>query len=90
MQMQQEKLTCVHQFWQQSSNHDFRIWKQASLWQMDWQGESHSDIDQELTYRRIQYSTQQDQLRWGHTPKGTFTTKEAHQLRYSELQANRD
>ena len=53
MQMQQANLTCVHQIWQESSNHDFRIWKQASLWQMDWQGESHSDIDQELTYRRI-------------------------------------
>eukprot|EP00253_Pinus_taeda_P006105 PITA_06105 len=66
----------------------------TQLWQAkyarDWQGEEYTDIDQELNQRKIRLSQQQDKLRWGYTTKGTFTTKEAHHLRYSNLQADKD
>lgn len=54
--MQQESLTHVHQFWQRSTHHDLQTWKPARLWQIDWQGEQYSDIDQELTNRKIRHS----------------------------------
>jgi len=88
--MQQGNLTHVHQFWQQQTTQDFQLWKPASTWQDNWQGETYTEIDQELNYRRIKYSNQQDKLRWGHTPRGIFTTKEAHQLRYSNSQIDKD
>eukprot|EP00253_Pinus_taeda_P020218 PITA_20218 len=52
--------------------------------------EVHSEIEQELNQRKIKQSDQQGKLRWGHTPKGMFTTKEAHHLRYTPTQANKD
>ena len=88
--MQQANHTLVHQFWQQHTVQDFQIWKPANTWQPDWQGETHTEIDQELNYRRIKYSHLEDKLRWGHTPKGMFTTKEAHHLRYSVSQTDND
>jgi len=61
--MKQENITQVHQFWQQYPQHDFKTWKPARLWQIDWQGELYTDIDQELTNRKIQHSNEQDKLR---------------------------
>jgi len=89
-QMQQDHLTQVHQFWHPTANHDFRTWIKSSLWQRSWKGETYEEIEQELLYRKIRYSTQQDRLRWGHQTKGTFTTKEAHRLRYTDNQADKD
>ena len=88
--MKQGNITQVHQFWQQTPQHDFQTWKPALLWQPDWQGEQYTDIEQELANRKIRQSNQQDKLRWGYTTKGIFTTKEAHLLRYSNLQADKD
>lgn len=88
--MQQENLIHVHQFWHPTLNQDYQSWRLANSWQRDWEGEPYSDLDQELTQRRIRYSHQQEKLRWGHKHKGTFTTKEAHQLRYSDSQDNHD
>ncbi len=76
--MQQADLTHVHQFWQQQAPQEFQLWKPASTWQANWQGETYTEIDQELNHRRIKHSDQQDKLRWGHMPKGMFTTKEAY------------
>ena len=90
VQMNQGSIPLVHQFWQPSPTHDFQTWKPARLWQIDWQGEEYTNIDQELNNRKIRLSFQQDKLRWGYTTKGTFTTKEAHHLRYSNLQADKD
>eukprot|EP00253_Pinus_taeda_P015050 PITA_15050 len=80
----------VHQFWQQQTSDNFHCWKSASTWQANWQGESYTEIEQELNQRKIKQSDQQGKLRWGHTPKGMFTTKEAHHLRYTPTQANKD
>jgi len=88
--MQQENLIQVHQFWQQTQHQEYQIWRPANSWQRDWASETYLDLDQELTQRRIRYSNQQDKLRWDHKHKGTFTTKEAHQLRYSDTQGDQD
>eukprot|EP00253_Pinus_taeda_P015536 PITA_15536 len=88
--IQQENLIQVQQFSQQTEHHGYRLWKPTSSWQRDWEGETDSDIEQELTHRRIRHSNQQDKLRRGHTHKGTFTTKEAHQLRFLDTQADKD
>lgn len=88
--MQQANLTHVHQFWQQQATQDFHLWKLAGTWQANWQGETFTEIDQKLNNRRIKCSDQQDKLRWGHTPRGMFTTKEAYQLRYSASQTDKD
>eukprot|EP00253_Pinus_taeda_P015841 PITA_15841 len=64
--------------------------KSASTWQANWQGESYTEIEQELNQRKIKQSDQQGKLRWCHTPKGMFTMKEAHHLRYTPTQANKD
>lgn len=88
--MQQADQIHVHQFWQQQTPQDFQLWKSASTWQANWQGETYEEIDQELKLRKIEYSDQKDKLRWGHRPKGIFTTKEAYQLRYQPMQTARD
>jgi len=80
----------VHQFWQQQTSDNFHCWKSASTWQANWQGESYTEIEQELNQRKIKQSDQHGKLRWGHTPKGMFTTKEAHHLRYTPTQENKD
>eukprot|EP00253_Pinus_taeda_P019493 PITA_19493 len=80
----------VQQFWQPHTIHDFRIWKQGNTWQPDWQGETYTDIEQELNHRKIKCSHLEDKMRWGHTPKGMFKTKESHQLRYSASQTDKD
>eukprot|EP00253_Pinus_taeda_P001588 PITA_01588 len=88
-----------HSFWEIHSGKAARFWedswqqlpKLANLFHKPlWQGEEYTDIDQELNNRKIRLSFQQDKLRWGYTTKGTFTTKEAHHLRYSNLQADKD
>lgn len=89
-QMNQGSIPLVHQYWQPTPTYDYQTWKPARLWQIDWQGEAHTDIDQELNQRKIRISQHQDKLRWGYTTKGTFTTKEAHHLRYSNDQADKD
>lgn len=48
--MQPVNLTHIHQFWQQHMLQYFQLWKPASTWQADWQGESHAEIDQELNH----------------------------------------
>eukprot|EP00253_Pinus_taeda_P012763 PITA_12763 len=70
-----------HSFWEVHS---------ASTWQANWQGESYTEIEQELNQRKIKQSDQHDKLHWGQTPKGMFTTKEAHHIRYTPAQANKD
>eukprot|EP00253_Pinus_taeda_P017014 PITA_17014 len=88
--MQQSNISKVSQFWQQQETQDFRPWKPASSWQTDWQGETYADIDQELNQRKITPSTQPDKLRWGHTSRGVFTTKEAYTIRYEHSTTERD
>eukprot|EP00253_Pinus_taeda_P013020 PITA_13020 len=76
--------TNVSQFWQQQEPPDFCTWKPARSWQTDWQDETYDDIDKELLQRKIIPSSQQDKLRWGHTSRGIFTTKEAYSIRYDQ------
>lgn len=38
------------------------------------------ELHKELTNRKIKVNTGSDVLRWGYTPKGTYTTKEAYQI----------
>eukprot|EP00253_Pinus_taeda_P024712 PITA_24712 len=88
--MQQANLTHVYQFWQQQPLQEFKHWKPASSWQIDWHGETYTEIDQELSHRKIKHSNQQDKLRWGHTTKGMFTTREAYQLCYTNTNTTKD
>jgi len=37
-------------------------------------------MHKELTNRKIRYTKKKDVLRWGYTPRGIFTTKEAYTL----------
>eukprot|EP00253_Pinus_taeda_P023386 PITA_23386 len=88
--MQHTNLINVSQFWQQQALQDFQQWKPASSWQTDWHGETFTEIEQELSHRKIKHSNQQDKLRWGYTTKGTFTTKEAYILRYAHGLTDKD
>eukprot|EP00253_Pinus_taeda_P030690 PITA_30690 len=40
----------------------------------------NTELHKELTSRRIKVHTGSNVLRWGYTPKGTYTTKEAYQI----------
>jgi len=88
--MQHSNLTKVSQYWQQQALQDFQQWKPASSWKTDWHGETYEDIDQELNQRQIKLSNQQDKLRWGHTSKGIFTTKESYTIRYDHSHTEKD
>ena len=82
--MQHTNLINVSQFWQEQQPQDFQQWKPTRSWQADWHGETFTDIEQELSHRKIKQPNQQDKLRWGGSTKGTFTTKEAYTLRYAQ------
>eukprot|EP00253_Pinus_taeda_P009559 PITA_09559 len=73
--MQQANLTHVSQFWEQHPLQDFQQWKPASSWQIDWHGETYTEIDQELSHRKIKYSNQQDKLRWDTLQKSKLWPK---------------
>eukprot|EP00253_Pinus_taeda_P011233 PITA_11233 len=88
--MQQSNTSKFSQFWQQQETQDFRTWKPASSWQTDWQGETYADIGQELLQRKITPSSQKDKLRWGHTSRGIFTTKESYTIRYDQSTNDKD
>jgi len=88
--MQRNNLESITQFWIPTEGTDFQQWKPAHTWQEDWQGESHEDIEQELKQRKIKKSDKQDRLRWGHTIKGVFTTKEAYNIRYAPNTNDKD
>eukprot|EP00253_Pinus_taeda_P016597 PITA_16597 len=91
------RLTCnatnlanISQFWQQHAHTDYQQWRPASTWQEDWHEETFAEIEQELSHRKIKTSNKQDRLRWGHTTKGVFTTKEAYTLRYAQNHNDKD
>lgn len=57
---------------------------------MNWQDETYAEIDQELNQRKIRFATQEDRLRRGYTPRGSFTTKEAYRLLFPFAHAHKD
>ena len=66
------------------------MWRPAVSWQDNWQEEIYNDLDQELNLRKIRHSDQMDKIRWGYTPRGMFTTKEAYRLLYQPEQPFKD
>lgn len=88
--MQHNDQIHVYQFWQQQSPQGFQLWRSAGTWQANWQEETYEEIDQELKLRKIKLSDHNEKVRWGYTPKGMFTTKEAYQLLYQPTQIIKD
>jgi len=67
-------------FWTPSIIHGFRQWKPVRKITQKEMEAHNMELHKELTSRRIRVHTGSNFLRWGYTPKGTYTTKEAYQI----------
>eukprot|EP00253_Pinus_taeda_P018592 PITA_18592 len=70
----------VSQYWTQSINQGFRQWKPTEQIIHHETEDYYSDLHKELTSRKIRCTTGKDVMRWGYTPRGNYTTKEAYKL----------
>eukprot|EP00253_Pinus_taeda_P009416 PITA_09416 len=59
----------------------YRKWKQTDRLIRNADYQNKETLERELEKRRIRYSEGKDILRWGYTPRGSFTTKEAYKLK---------
>eukprot|EP00253_Pinus_taeda_P019463 PITA_19463 len=70
----------VAYYWNPSNTQGFRQWKPVEQI-VKQEAEAYSgEIHKELTNRKIKVNTGSDVLRWGYTPRGTYTTKEAYEI----------
>ena len=65
-----------------SNSNGFRQWKPFHLIMPHAQSPEVEALNKELQRRQIRSSDDPDILRWGHTTKGMFSTKEAYSLMY--------
>ena len=68
------QLETVNQYWDDTDKQGYRQWKQATRIARNANEQESHAITDELNNRCIRVSHDQDILRWGHTPKGTFST----------------
>lgn len=70
----------VNQHWTSNLNQGYRQWLNAAQIIRQGTEEIYNELDTELMNRNIQFSDKKDILRWGYTPRGTFSRKEACNL----------
>ena len=70
----------VQKQWTLSIEQGYREWKQAERLIRNADEQTMEAINSELQNRRIKLSDSRDILRWGYTPKGSFSTKEAYKI----------
>eukprot|EP00253_Pinus_taeda_P028396 PITA_28396 len=71
----------VKQQWTQEIEQGYRQWKQSDKLIRNVDNHTKEILERELQKRQIRYSEGKDILRWGYTPRGSFTMKEAYQIK---------
>eukprot|EP00253_Pinus_taeda_P031502 PITA_31502 len=77
---QEQQLATVHQFWKQDLANGFRQWSPSNQIITNATKQEEITLEEELRKISIRMENSEDILRWGYSPKGTYTTSEAYTL----------
>ena len=75
-----QQLETVQQQWTDAAEQGYRKWKQTARIIRNTDEQAKDALNSELKTRWIRISNNMDILRWGYTPRGTFSTKEAYKI----------
>lgn len=70
----------IKDYWNQDSEKGYRIWKTGNHVLINENIKLSGELERELSKRKIRCVETKDILRWGHQPKGAYTTKEAYKI----------
>lgn len=81
----------VKDYWKEGQeNEEWREWKKLEEWNSNSTEEKKIKFNEELESRKIRNRGGSDILRWGKETKGTFTIKEAYNLKIKQTQAEEE
>jgi len=63
-----------------NNEENWRVWKNPKGWSQNIEGQREFDM-KEMIMRKISIRLGHNILRWGHSTKGTFSVKEAYDLK---------
>jgi len=84
-------LIFVKDYWKEGQeNEEWREWKKPDEWDSNLIEEQKIKFNKELESRKIKNRGGPDILRWGKETKGTFTIKEAYNIKIKQAQAEEE
>eukprot|EP00253_Pinus_taeda_P028735 PITA_28735 len=77
---QEQQQATIHQYWTQETENGFRQWLPRNQITSNVISAGRDELEIELKKRSIRHQEGADIIRWGYTPKGSYSTLEAYHL----------